>query len=185
MPDPSGDLQSMHLAEYEKVKDEQIARIGHRDGLVYATLGAVAAVVAFGATQHGSGDALLILPIATTVLGWLYLVNDEKISAIGRYVRHDLTPRLASGTAGKIFMWEHAHRADARRKQRKFIQFFMDELLFVGGGGIGLLLFLCGASNWHWVRAGVIWLDVCLLLFIAYQIWAYADFSRESVGLDA
>lgn len=74
------------LAEYQSVKDEQKARIGFRDNLLYVTLGVVAAVVA-AAAQAKQTSMLLALPPVCVVLGWTYLVNDEKISAIGAYVR--------------------------------------------------------------------------------------------------
>ncbi len=85
------------LAEYQSVKDEQKARIGFRDNLLYVTLAVVAAVIA-AAAQARQTSMLLALPPVCVVLGWTYLVNDEKISAIGRYVRGELTPRLAAVT---------------------------------------------------------------------------------------
>lgn len=46
-------LGELLLAEYAAVKEEQRARIGFRDNLLYATLAAMAAVVA-GALQADS-----------------------------------------------------------------------------------------------------------------------------------
>jgi len=112
----------IHLLEFEKCKAEQMARIAFRDNLVYVTLVAYGGIVAFAAKDNHL--ALLVLPWVSLVLGWGYLVNDEKVSAIGRYVRIDLTNQIAAlvGVETKpeeLFGWEVAHRNDARRKRRK------------------------------------------------------------------
>lgn len=140
------------LAEYQTLKDEQKTRIGFRDNLLYVTLTIVAAVIAATA-QAKRPDMLLALPPVCVVLGWTYLVNDEKISAIGRHIRHDLGPKLAQlAQVEYAFTWETAHRSDSRRRQRKVIQCGIDLLAFcvvplagltvywvAGGTGAGLL----------------------------------------------
>ncbi|MFJ5775668.1 hypothetical protein [Streptomyces sp. NPDC093094] len=121
------------LAEYQTVKDEQKTRIGFRDNLLYVTLAVVAAVIA-AAAQAGQPAMLLALPPVCVVLGWTYLVNDEKISAIGLYVRDELGPRLAQlaaqGADFSTFGWESFHRRDARRRSRKAIQCVVDLVAF-------------------------------------------------------
>ncbi|MFJ9869730.1 hypothetical protein [Streptomyces sp. NPDC101165] len=120
------------LTEYQAIKDEQKTRIGFRDNLLYVTLTVVAAVIA-AAAQAKQTAMLLALPPVCVVLGWTYLVNDQKISAIGAYVRGELGPRLAEmvqvqGT--EVFKWEVAHRGDARRFSRKVMQCVIDLLAF-------------------------------------------------------
>lgn len=161
------------LAEYQSVKDEQRSRIGFRDNLLYVTLTVVAAVIAATA-QSGRPEMLLALPPVCVVLGWTYLVNDEKISAIGRHVRRDLAPRLArlAGAEG-AFAWETAHRSDPRRRQRKLLQCGVDLLAFCAVPLAGLTA--------HWttgprtpgllVLSALEALTVCVL---AAQIVAYA-----------
>ncbi|SER32577.1 hypothetical protein SAMN04487983_1014138 [Streptomyces sp. yr375] len=118
------------LAEYQSVKDEQKARIGFRDNLLYVTLAVVAAVAA-AAAQAKQASMLLALPPTCVVLGWTYLVNDEKISAIGRYVRGELGPRLAQLTGTDVaFRWESYHRDDAGRVTRKAVQCVVDLVAF-------------------------------------------------------
>ena len=124
------------LAEYQSVKDEQKARIGFRDNLLYVTLAVVAAVIA-AAAQAKQSSMLLALPPVCVVLGWTYLVNDQKISAVGAYVRGDLGPRLAellgeggSGSGADLLRWESYHRGDARRVSRKVAQCVVDLVAF-------------------------------------------------------
>ncbi|MDW8475938.1 MULTISPECIES: hypothetical protein [Streptomyces] len=129
------------LTEYQTVKDEQKTRIGFRDNLLYVTLTVLAAVIA-AAAQAKQSAMLLALPPVCVVLGWTYLVNDEKISAIGAYVRGDLGPQLARlAGAEKVFDWEMAHRADARRRSRKAVQCGIDLLAFCVVPFAGLLVY--------------------------------------------
>ncbi|MFD3504699.1 hypothetical protein ACFWWT_22965 [Streptomyces sp. NPDC058676] len=159
MPEQDVTVGQLLLAEYQSVKDEQKARIGFRDNLLYVTLAVVAAVIA-AAAQAEQASMLLALPPVCVVLGWTYLVNDEKISAIGAYVREHLGPRIAAlaEPAGgfEAFGWETAHRGDTRRKSRKAVQLVIDLTAFcavplaalvvfwVDGDGGGLLVVLSG-----------------------------------------
>ncbi|ALC26402.1 hypothetical protein [Streptomyces sp. CFMR 7] len=119
------------LAEYDRLKEEQKTRIGFRDNLLYVTL-AVMVTILIGAAQTDQPAVLLALPAATFILGWTYLVNDQKISAIGSYVRTDLGVRLGAlaGRRENPFEWETVHRRDARRVQRKIIQCAVDLTAF-------------------------------------------------------
>ena len=82
------------LMEYDKLKVEQIQRIGFRDNLLYTTLGLFGAVVSFAVSNAANSYALLVIPWVCLVLGWTYVVNDEKISAIGRYIRLTLVEKV-------------------------------------------------------------------------------------------
>ncbi|GGK50978.1 hypothetical protein GCM10010094_08980 [Streptomyces flaveus] len=151
------------LAEYESVKDEQKARIGFRDNLLYVTLAVVAAVIA-AAAQAKQASMLLALPPVCVVLGWTYLVNDEKISAIGAYVRGELGPRLAqlAGTEG-AFGWETVHRGDSRRASRKAIQCGIDLLAFCVVPLAGLVVYWAGGQ----VTGGLLAVSVLEALAVA------------------
>ncbi|MGQ4382962.1 hypothetical protein [Streptomyces sp. SAS_270] len=161
------------LAEYQSVKDEQKARIGFRDNLLYVTLAVVAAVVA-AAAQAEQTSMLLALPPVCVVLGWTYLVNDEKISAIGTYVRSDLAPRLAGLAQTEVaFRWETAHRGDRRRASRKVIQCGIDLLAFCVVPLAGLAVYWGGGQ----VGAGLLALSIVEALAavgLGAQVVSYA-----------
>ncbi|WP_225834699.1 hypothetical protein [Streptomyces sp. NK08204] len=132
MPERDVTVGQLLLTEYQTIKDEQKTRIGFRDNLLYVTLTVVAAVIA-AAAQAERTEMLLALPPVCVVLGWTYLVNDQKISAIGAYVRGELGPRLAElvrAEGAQVFQWEVAHRGDARRFSRKVVQCVVDLLAF-------------------------------------------------------
>ena len=109
------------LAEYDKLKSEQAARIGFRDNLLYVTLGVLGAVVSFAVADKTNSYAFLVIPWVCIILGWTYLVNDQKISALGQYIRYNLVNRVKEQMGDNtnlesIFGWEIAHRSDPRRK---------------------------------------------------------------------
>lgn len=131
------------LAEYDRLKEEQKTRIGFRDNLLYFTLAAVTAVVAL-AVQSGKSRLLLSAPAICLILGWTYLVNDEKISAIGCYVRDQLGPRLGElvSAHGTVFSWESYHRNVAGRTLRKRLQTAVDLFTYL------ILPMVCTTAFW-------------------------------------
>ncbi|GAA4784962.1 hypothetical protein [Streptomyces ziwulingensis] len=135
------------LAEYDRIKEEQKTRIGFRDNLLYFTLAASTAVLAI-TVQSRQVQLLLTVPVICLVLGWTYLVNDEKISAVGCYIRDRLGPRLAelTGAHGVVFGWETYHRDDASRATRKRLQNAMDLFTFVVLPVICMTAFWCSSD---------------------------------------
>jgi hypothetical protein len=117
--------------EYEQLKEEQRLRIGTRDNLLYATLGSHA-VIAAGTVQTGNPQLLLLVAPVCLILGWTYFVNDNRITAIARYIEAVIVPALtARSEAGlPILAWERAHRTGPGRRGRKVWQAAIDLLTF-------------------------------------------------------
>lgn len=170
------DTDQLLLAEYDQVKQEQRARIGFRDNLIYATFGTMAAVIGATLTRSGQLEMLLLLPPLSVILGWTYLVNDEKISAIGRYVRNQLAPRLRDLTPQRadVFGWESAHRHDAHRRSRKRIQLAVDLLTFCAAPLAALVVYwVLGPVRWPLLLVSVA--ETALVLGLAFQVVRYAE----------
>ncbi|MET9717695.1 hypothetical protein ABZZ46_20050 [Streptomyces rochei] len=131
------------LAEYDRLKEEQKTRIGFRDNLLYFTIAAVTVVVAL-TVQSGQSPLLLSAPAICLILGWTYLVNDEKISTIGCYVRDRLGPRLGelASAHGTVFGWEVYHRNVAGRTMRKRLQTAVDMFTYL------ILPMVCTTAFW-------------------------------------
>ncbi|MEU9191186.1 hypothetical protein AB0D14_43215 [Streptomyces sp. NPDC048484] len=191
MPDTEHEgvsVSQLLLIEYAQVKDEQKARIGFRDNLLYATLAAMAAVIAAALQGPARVALLLLLPPVCLILGWTYLVNDQKISAIGRYVSTELTPRLAAVTPFRqgefgpgafgsgVFGWEVAHRSDRRRRSRKWLQLFVDLLTFCGASLAALTVFwVAGRTSAALLAVSLV--ECAAVVALAVQISVYADLS--------
>ena len=163
------------LAEYDRLKQEQLARIGVRDNLIYAVLLASAAVVPTTVSQ-GSAFLLLLPPVAV-LIGWTYLVNDWFVSSLGRYLREELGPRLGGLAGESLLGWEYQGR-DPDRPRRKRFQLAADLLAFCG--------LPLGALTAFWLRASLSPLLVVLsavealvVLVLAAEIVRYAELTTN------
>lgn len=168
-------IHKILLTEYERLKEEQKVRIGFRDNLLYVTLAAVIALVTVVAQKHDF-RLLLLLPPVTFVLGWTYLTNDEKITAIGRYIRCEIAPRMASLLRNDevIFGWETVHRIDRRRRSRKTLQLIVDLIPFTVVPSVALISYWEFASLSTWGIIGSVFELSCVLV-LAWQLVVYAE----------
>jgi hypothetical protein len=96
----------VYIREFEALKTEQVQRISFRDNMLYVTLVAVGGISAFALEGSTNAfvpslrlSALLVIPWIGAVLGWTYVINDEKISAIGDYIKKPGGARRAHSRA--------------------------------------------------------------------------------------
>lgn len=177
-----------YFHEYEKLKDEQTARIGFRDNLIYVSLGVFGGLLSFSLADTTHQYALLIVPWVSVVLGWTYLINDEKISSIGAYIRDDLCRRvqgeleLTPPHANLVFAWEIYHRRDKHRVRRKIQQLVVDQIAFVGPGIASLSAVMLIGPKLTLLLLSIVVVDAVFLLWIAAEIFVYSDFRREPLN---
>ncbi len=81
------DGKRFRFLEYEKLKSEQIERIKQRDAFLNFNIIALALVATYASEDGQRTFAWLSIPWAATILGAAYVANDEKVSAISRYMR--------------------------------------------------------------------------------------------------
>jgi hypothetical protein len=169
----------MLLIEYERLKEEQLRRIGFRDNLIYATFASVGAILLFTYGTASRREALLLVPPVCLVLGWTYLANDQKISAIGLYIRRELSNSISTiaNIVDGVFLWEHEHRSDERRRSRKYLQLTVDLLTFCGPGVVSVLVFWLLART-SYVLVGVSIAEMLGIGILLQQIVTYADLRR-------
>lgn len=173
---------TVYLNEYTTLKEEQKTRIGFRDNLLYANLAAVGAVISFTLSKPDNKYGLLVLPLVCLVLGWTYLVNDQKISAIGQYIRSELSTKVShqlSATSipvADIFGWElfHTKNNPITHGLRKFQQLLIDEITFVGSGILGLIIFHKYLAAETSIVTKIWWIELIFLILLGLQILIYA-----------
>lgn len=170
------------LKEYDKLKSEQAQRIGFRDNLLYVTLGLLGTVVSFTFSNQNNYYALLVVPWICIILGWTYVVNDEKISSMGRYIRYKLVDKIKEHTGydnlETLFGWEIAHRDDNHRKRRKIQQLIVDEITFVVSGTISLVAFWCLVPKPPMGVMIVSWVELLFLIGLGIETFIYADLAK-------
>lgn len=180
--DKQQQILEIYFKEYDKLKSEQTQRIGFRDNLLYVTLGLFGTIIALAVSNATNYYALLVIPWVGLILGWTYLINDEKITAIGRYIRYTLTEKVKEQTGHtdieSIFGWETAHRSDNRRSRRKIEQLIIDEITFVLSGIIALISFWLLVSNPPLTVNILALIEILLLLVLGVEIVIYADLAK-------
>ncbi|MGW6153698.1 hypothetical protein ACWFRM_11265 [Streptomyces sp. NPDC055144] len=100
----------------------------------------------------------------------------EKISAVGRHIRDDLSPRLKELTSvqADVFGWESAHRRDARRRPRKRFQLAVDLMTFCGAPLAALAVYwLLGPTPWPLLLCSLA--ETTLVIGLAVQVVRYAE----------
>jgi hypothetical protein len=172
-------IGNMLMLEYKHLKHEQLARIGTRDNLIYVTLASLAAVAA-ATLQIGMSRLLLLLPPACLILGWTYLVNDQKVSAIGSYIRTVLVPQIRAeiGTDEPLFSWEVQHRGDSRRRFRKAIQLCIDLITFCAPAVAAVIVYSL-AQPLETVFVVISAVELVSTLLLGWAIVDSADLSRD------
>lgn len=169
---------AVHLAEYASLKDEQRARIIARDNLLYVMLTVVAAIGFFALSGSPRHVALLLLPPAGFVLGWVYLINDWKVSDLGRYFRTELAVTLAhcTSTSG-LLAWEACHRQCSRRRYRKFVQMVTDLMVFCVPGLVAITVYWVNAPTGALFTA-ISCVEIISLCLLAVEIIRQVDISE-------
>jgi hypothetical protein len=182
MPDDELTPGHLLLIEYKQLKQEQLARIGIRDNLVYVTLASLAAVVAATVQVHVD-ELLLLLPPVCFILGWTYLLNDEKVSAIGRYIRRVLTPQLEQLLKAEmpLFGWENEHRAGTGRRFRKVGQLVVDIATFCLPAVLAVTAFGADGPPSRTVLVILI-AEAVGVVVLAVAIVAHADLAKASAA---
>lgn len=171
----------LFMLEYYRLKDEQLKRMEYRDQMLHVHLGIVGATMAWSMAHEPY--ALLAIPWVCFVLGWAYLVNDERISAIGRYIREQLRPcleRRVGKPTSPILGWEVAHRADQGRTERRVWQMIADQIAFVASGLLALGVFL--KETWpldSLALTSLVTIEAALLVLIGFQFFKLGDFERD------
>lgn len=164
----------IYLCEYEKLKEEQISRINKRDGLIYLTLAMYGTIFSFSLVNDGYLYILLFLPIVSFILAWIYVINDEKISHIGSYIRNVLSKNIIKEVDTvenrEIFGWEIYHRTDSLRKFRKFTQFSVEQITFFIFPFSSIIFFLIYNSSFNFPILILVSIDVFISLSLSTLI---------------
>lgn len=139
-------MTDVFVAEFQKLKDEQISRIAHRDRLFHLTLILLGGGLAIAYQNRGGAMLLLLLlPAVSYIAGMSHLACNRRISAIGTFLQSVLGPKIAQTEKlqeNEVFLWEAFVRNDPHRPGHIWSEEFTFFLLYVasGAGSIGLYI---------------------------------------------
>lgn len=176
-------LLDVCLQEYQALKAEQTARIGFRDNLLYVTLVLFGGILSFSIGNQNY-YSLLVIPWVCLILGWTYLINDEKITSIGNYIQNSLAERISklasNSDLDSVFEWEIVHQSDSNRRRRKIEQFMIDQITFVVSGMISVAAFLVLVGDKPLTVIALIIAEVACLSLLSFEIASYAELTDRS-----
>lgn len=170
---------SMHLAEYEQLKLEQTHRLNVRDNLIYVMLTVFGAVISYSLSDSQHYHSLLVLPWAALVLGWTYLLNDQKISEIRRYIKTTFIPNINKSCPEKksdVFCWEKFSSESKYRRLKKYFQLFVNLTVFCFSGIAGIIIYIAKTDSLNTLALTVVTLGAVVMAILALWFLVYSEF---------
>jgi len=175
-------MREILLLEYEKLKDEQRARISFRENLFYIALIVVGAVFSALLTTSGLDVGYLALTPVLFIISNAYYNNDEIVGRMNTYIQESLTPRLAVATglkADELFQWE-AYTRRTRRLRRRLYLFVANLALYPGASAASLAFFVSRRAELSQAEALGVMICALITALMLIQVLNYADlFSRK------
>jgi hypothetical protein len=127
--------------ERSALKTEQLERIKQRDNFLNLNIVAVGVVAAVAVQSRPHAAAWLVVPWVTVVLGWAYLSNDDKVTAIGQHVRASLDQQTAEES------WEASEKGLLPPAVRRVADAVVFLLSFVLPTPVALALYVASRSG--------------------------------------
>lgn len=175
-------LKDVLLLEYEKVKDEQRARITIRENLFYTALIVVGAVFSALLSIPGIDFGYLVLTPILFVMSNAYYYNDEIIGRMNAYIQESLGPRIAAAMDLKgepLFQWEGFTREGGRMRRRLY-QFVANLVLYPGASATSLAFFASRRSSLSTAEQMAVIISAMITALMLIQVLHYSDlFSRR------
>jgi len=158
------------MAEYSALKNEQTQRIVLRDTCLYISISANIAIAAVVAQQPNHPiQVLLFIPLASTLLFWLYATNDLMVTQIRKYIIGSIIPKLSQldqKYQSNLLGWEYLRR---RRTIGRFVS-KLCRLLAVWStfSGASMIALWVNAPAIHDVAQSWVWLAAALFAGLPY-----------------
>jgi hypothetical protein len=143
--------------ERSALKTEQLERIKQRDNFLNLNIIAVGVVAAIAVQGQRQAAAWLVVPWVTLVLGWAYLSNDDKVTALGQHVRASLDPQTAERS------WEVSEKGLLPPPVRRLADAVVFLLSFVIPTPVALAMYVAsrpGTHTWSPAVVAVVVFDV-------------------------
>ena len=126
--------------EYAALKMEQLERIKQPDNFLNLNVAALAVATAIATQGAENGLIWLAVPWIALILGWAYLSNDDKVSAIATHLRSTSDPNNAIGE------WESSEKGFIPRGLRRVAESSVFMVSFIFPCPVALALFLAGRA---------------------------------------
>ena len=161
-------------SEYAALKTEQLERIKQRDTFLNLAIVAVGLAAGFSSQADVPSIAWLSIPWVSMILGWAYLSNDDKVSAIGWYLRETeiKAERVETPT------WETSAKGYLPPTLRTIADAMVFLIAFVFPTPAAIAIYTLtdtGIDHWPWGIRALVFVQVllisCLATLYALSLW--------------
>jgi hypothetical protein len=121
---------------FDFLKGEQLERIKQRDAFLNLNIVAVGIVAAIATEGPTRAAAWLAIPWVTVLLGWAYLSNDDKVTAISQHMRAALDP------SSPLLAWESGPKGFLAPKLRRSAENVVFIVSFIAPTPVAIALYL-------------------------------------------
>jgi hypothetical protein len=167
------------LAEFSALRQEIGARSGVQHQLMALNITALTAIGGFVISDQASPLLLLMLPIVSPALGFLWHDHDRNIQNIGTYIRDEVKPILVktSGADDRLLSYEERIDEYERRRSSRLVPLAIPLfVLFAGFSAVALVLGFFAIQDEESVSFGV-WVVWALgILLVSAYLWLWFSF---------
>ncbi|WP_134129942.1 hypothetical protein [Kribbella pratensis] len=118
------------------MKSEQLERIKQRDSFLNLNVVAIGLTASLAIQLEGRQHAWLLIPWITTILGWAYLSNDDKVTAIARHLEQN------AGISESLGLWESSTKGLTPSALRRTAEIVVFLIAFVAPTPVSVALYL-------------------------------------------
>lgn len=172
-------LVNIHLKDYEITREEIIMRLKEKNLLTRYLMLLIAAVIA-GLWSDKAGVSnniilmivfLVIIPVISLILVFLYNWHDECIVTLAFYLNHEIRPKICSLLeTNEIFTWENLQQ-EIRQESTFFNYANLGRLIFI----IPILISVTGyilienIKNMDYIKWFLISMDIIIIVLISFS----------------
>lgn len=163
------------LEEYRQLKQEQLERIKLRDSFINLDIVAIGVLGGVLASHPQFSTAWLVVPWICSSFGWAYAMNDEKVSALQRYFRTELSPRLDYSLGWEVF----DRRKTSLATPHKISQLAVEFALFVLPTLIAVFAYFSREVTAGLVGTVIAICEIAGAMALAFFLWAHSDLVKK------
>lgn len=164
------------IAEFNALRAEMVARITIQATLIGTGITGIGVVVGFAIGQTGNRSLLVLVPLISALVLFLYANQSYRIIVLGDYIRRCQLKYLRDIFGSSLPSWEYEIKHDTSRTT-KLVKASLDAALDVMliAASVGSLVYADGVALWVRYIAGFL-----LLLTSAIRLWV--GFRRRPIS---
>jgi hypothetical protein len=174
------------IAEFGQLRNEILARSSAQQSLLRLNITSTAIISALVLDSSASSLLLLMIPLLSCSLGFLYIDHAYTIRGIGRYINSHLRPLAVElASSERILFWEQHRIKFDRPYSTRIIWALPTMFVFEGSAAAALTLTIVPATAAKqdvWPIA--FWFIGATLSAVLFLVWVFIFWLGDQVGND-